>query len=132
MLAALVEYTKLSPTAFARSISVGQPAISLILTGARESLSLEMAKKITDRYTEISAEWLLFGRGEMLKEKRSEKKHEGSEVVEAGVREPAGTYEKGLSVMDWMNRYVALQEKYIALREEYEALKERCRKEGKR
>lgn len=124
-LAAFIKYTKLSPTAFARSIGVGQPAISLILTGRRKGISVEMLEKITKCNAELNPEWLLYGRGDMLREKKSEKKYEGQEMPSSVVNEPEGGMYGGASAAEWMRRYTALQEKYIALLEERARLEKR-------
>lgn len=124
-LAAFIEYKKMSPTAFARSIGVGQPAISLILTGRRKSVSVEMLEKITNCNAELNAEWLLYGRGTMLKEKKSEKKYEGRAVPDSVVNEPEGGSYAGASAAEWMRRYTTLQDKYIALLEERARLEKR-------
>lgn len=63
---ALLLYLKKGPKEFAKSVGVSQPLISILKGGSRDKISSELAEKITECYPEISAEWLLWGRGQML------------------------------------------------------------------
>jgi len=57
-------------TAFQFAVEIGvQPSsVSHILSG-RNNPSLDFVIKMLSRYTDLSPEWLLFGKGEMYKEK---------------------------------------------------------------
>ncbi len=57
----------ISSSKFADEIGVQRSSISHILSG-RNRPSLDFVQKILSRYRNISAEWLLFGRGEMYKD----------------------------------------------------------------
>ncbi len=94
-LAELIEHTKLTPTAFARSIKVSQPTIALILGGNRGGISVNLAEKITNRYNWVSTDWLLFGRGEMLRAPDAEKK-----ISPMSVNETGEVYESRLDVLE--------------------------------
>ena len=103
-----IDYLKIKPTAFARLIGVQQPAISLVLTGRRKSISVEMLDKITKRYTELNGEWLLYGRGEMLKVSLGEKKYPEAvdlDQVQEGI---TNRYARrvGEGRFEWMERTV--------------------------
>lgn len=64
----IIESTGLSERAFAEIIGVKQNTLNQQLKGER-GLSLETISKILISYKDISAEWLLRGEGEMIKEK---------------------------------------------------------------
>ena len=50
---------------FAEEIGIQRAAMSHILNG-RNNVSLDVCKKILEKFPEISADWLLFGKGEMI------------------------------------------------------------------
>jgi hypothetical protein len=62
----LLLYVKMGPKEFGKRVGVSQPLISILKGGSRDKISSELAEKITECYPEISAEWLLWGRGQML------------------------------------------------------------------
>lgn len=51
---------------FAEEIGIQRAAMSHILNG-RNNVSLDVCKKILEKFPEISADWLLFGKGEMMR-----------------------------------------------------------------
>ena len=57
-----------SSAQFAEEIGVQPSGISHIVSG-RNNPSLDFVLKMLDRYRYLSVEWLLFGRGEMYKDK---------------------------------------------------------------
>lgn len=56
----------LSATVFADEIGVQRSSISHILSG-RNNPSYDFIQKILEKYVNLSADWLLMGRGEMYK-----------------------------------------------------------------
>jgi transcriptional regulator with XRE-family HTH domain len=56
----------LSPSQFADEIKVQRSGVSHVLSG-RNKPSLDFIMKILETYTEISPEWLLHGKGNMVK-----------------------------------------------------------------
>ena len=62
----IIKYFHLSPSDFAEEIGVQRSSISHLISG-RNKPSLEFIQKILTRYPEISTEWILNGKGEMLK-----------------------------------------------------------------
>lgn len=63
----LLDYLKLSASSFAKSIGYDSPNRIYYILRFRNGVSKEVAKDITDAYPDISYNWLLTGRGEMLK-----------------------------------------------------------------
>lgn len=56
----------LSISAFADEVGVKRPAMTHTLTG-RNNPSLDIVTKILETYTDISPDWLMFGKGAMKK-----------------------------------------------------------------
>lgn len=65
----IMEKENMKPGAFAESIGIQQPTLSHILNG-RNNPSLDVVMKVHQRYNYISLEWLLYGIGEMVEEKK--------------------------------------------------------------
>ncbi len=63
----LMELEGLSPTQLAAEIGVNSSNISHIVTG-RNNPSLDVMKKILDRYRTISSDWLILGVGPIYRE----------------------------------------------------------------
>jgi transcriptional regulator with XRE-family HTH domain len=61
----LMEYG-MTPSKFADEIGIQRSSISHILSG-RNKPSLEVIQKILDRFRNINPEWILTGKGRMLK-----------------------------------------------------------------
>ncbi|MDR2906540.1 MAG: helix-turn-helix transcriptional regulator [Bacteroidales bacterium] len=57
----------MSPTQFADAIGIQRPTMSHILA-RRNNPSLDFVTKVLVRFPEISSEWLLIGKGQMLKQ----------------------------------------------------------------
>lgn len=70
----LLKTMNLSPSQFADEIQVQRSSISHILSG-RNKPSLDFVLKILSSYSEINSEWLMFGKGKMMKEIKSEKEN---------------------------------------------------------
>jgi len=62
----IIKYFNLSPSDFAEEIGVQRSSISHLISG-RNKPSLEFIQKIISRFPEINPEWILNGKGEMLK-----------------------------------------------------------------
>jgi transcriptional regulator with XRE-family HTH domain len=62
----IIKYFNLSPSDFAEEIGVQRSSISHLISG-RNKPSLEFIQKILVRFSEINPEWILNGKGEMLK-----------------------------------------------------------------
>ncbi len=63
----ILKYAGLSPTQFADEIGVQRSSMSHILS-ERNKPSLEFVQKLLNRFKEINPEWLMFNKGEMLRE----------------------------------------------------------------
>ncbi|MDR2684407.1 MAG: helix-turn-helix domain-containing protein [Prevotellaceae bacterium] len=61
----VIKHINLSTSAFAKNIGISQPQM-FNYTKSRQP-SLTIIEKILEKYPEISAEWLVTGKGEMLK-----------------------------------------------------------------
>jgi transcriptional regulator with XRE-family HTH domain len=80
----------LSPSQLADQISVQRSSLSHILSG-RNKPSLDFVTKVLASYPEISSDWLLFGKGTMIRKTRNEKpveKKAEREIVQAGPQSP--------------------------------------------
>ncbi len=73
----LIDHYKLSSAQFAESIGVQRSSISHILSG-RNNPSYDFLIKTLEYFSEISAEWLLLGKGPMLKALTYQTKEEKS------------------------------------------------------
>jgi transcriptional regulator with XRE-family HTH domain len=62
---ALMAARQLSPSQFADQTTLPRPVVSHILSG-RNKPSLEVAQKIMTAFPDVSVDWLLNGRGEMI------------------------------------------------------------------
>jgi transcriptional regulator with XRE-family HTH domain len=68
----IMEYENLTPAKFADKLQISRAVISHILNG-RNNPSLDVVTKILTQMDYINPEWLLTGKGSMLKNGRSEK-----------------------------------------------------------
>ena len=64
----IIQHHRLTPSRFADQIGVQRSAVSHILSG-RNNPGLDFLAKILDNYPDISGDWLITGKGEMLKKK---------------------------------------------------------------
>ncbi len=64
----LLDEKQITLTAFADEIGVERSTMSHIKAG-RSNPSLDVAQKILERYPEVSADWLISGRGAMYRQK---------------------------------------------------------------
>lgn len=63
----IMEREGLTPSKFAETIGIQRSAMSHILNG-RNNVSLDVLIKILDRFTYVDSDWLLFGKGEMVRD----------------------------------------------------------------
>ena len=64
----VMENEGLAPSKFAETIGIQRSAMSHIISG-RNNPSLDVFMKILETFPYINSDWLLFGKGEMQKEK---------------------------------------------------------------
>lgn len=95
---------------FAKRIKEIEQTISQICIGKRNA-GIEVVKKIVDNIEEIDANWLLTGRGEMVRNKENENKEKNSEV--------------NLLNMVTLDKYETKVEECALLKAELKALKEK-------
>ena len=67
----ILKSKNLSPSQFADEIQVQRSSISHILSG-RNKPSLDFIMKILTTYPEVNADWLIFGKGQMVKLEKSD------------------------------------------------------------
>jgi len=82
----LLKTMNLSPSQFADEIQVQRSSISHILSG-RNKPSLDFILKILSTYSEINSDWLMFGKGKMMKEIKPEKEIIKTEKKETVLKE---------------------------------------------
>jgi len=76
----ILEHYKISPSQLAEKVDVQRSNISHILS-ERNKPSLDLIQKILMTFPDLESDWLLFGKGEMLKQKEiKEKKPEPKPV----------------------------------------------------
>ncbi len=63
----IMEHEGMSPSRFAETIGIQRAAMSHIISG-RNNPSLDVISKVLERFPHIDSDWLLFGKGEMLKQ----------------------------------------------------------------
>ena len=66
----LLSYYQLNAADFAKIIGVNASGLSHILGGKRNHLSIDTILKIVDKYPAIDLEWLILGKGNMLKDNK--------------------------------------------------------------
>jgi len=71
----ILKIKNLSSAKFAEEIGVQRSGISHILSG-RNKPSLEFVHKLLNRFSDINSEWLILGKGEMIKSEVSRKEIE--------------------------------------------------------
>ena len=62
----IMEREGLTPSKFAESIGIQRSAMSHIISG-RNNPSLDVLLKILEKFTYVDSDWLLFGKGEMIR-----------------------------------------------------------------
>ena len=66
----IMEREGLTSSKFAEAIGIQRSAMSHILNG-RNNVRLDVLIKILDRFTYVDSDWLLFGKGEMVRDHMS-------------------------------------------------------------
>ena len=66
----ILELKGLNLSFFAGQVGVSKSALSHILKNKRNNPSLDMLKKILEKYGDINSNWLIFGEGTMLKSEK--------------------------------------------------------------
>ncbi len=66
-LQAILHNYQLTAAEFAKIIGVNPSGLSHILSGNRNNLSMDTILKILKKYPDINLDWLVLGKGEMLK-----------------------------------------------------------------
>ena len=83
----ILKSKNLSSSQFADEIQVQRSSVSHILTG-RNKPSLDFVSKILSSYPEINSDWLLFGKGQMIKKQepflKNPEREEKQENMETG------------------------------------------------
>jgi len=107
-LQSFIKYLGLNNTRFAAEINVQRSGISHILSG-RNKPGLDFVYKIFDTYPDLSPDWLIMGRGEMLKgapaaneaeelnESPAEEKAPDAQGILSFPEKPIISQEKGIS-----------------------------------
>ena len=67
----ILKSKNLSSSQFADEIQVQRSSISHILSG-RNKPSLDFIMKILSTYSEVNADWLIFGKGQMIQKKKKD------------------------------------------------------------
>ena len=67
----LIASKNLTPRAFALKIGFNYSTLNNYLTGRRTTIDSELLIKILSSYDDVSAEWLLRGKGEMILENQT-------------------------------------------------------------
>ncbi|MDR1880393.1 MAG: helix-turn-helix domain-containing protein [Tannerellaceae bacterium] len=62
-----MEHEAMNPAKFAETIGIQRSAMSHIISG-RNNPSLDVVMKILERFTYVDSDWLLSGKGEMLRD----------------------------------------------------------------
>lgn len=88
----LMKAQGMTPTQFADEIGIQRSSISHILSG-RNNPSLDVILKILGRFKEIDSNWLILGKGNLLKEKEVDKYptlfnlDEDEEIIDKNLKE---------------------------------------------
>ena len=107
-----IAYANLSPSAFAKWIGFSQPGIVAVLQGRNKGISAELGEKITVAMPSLNPEWLLWGRGEMLRSDNGKKKYAIVSESDIGVSEAETPY----GYKDLERRVSALEVSFERLR----------------
>ena len=90
----ILKSMNLSPSQFADEISVQRSSLSHIISG-RNNPSLDFVSKVLTSYPDISSDWLLFGKGTMI---RKTKKEQTEPIREAIKDEDMSEYKVETSI----------------------------------
>lgn len=76
----IIEYSELSFSEFADEVDVQRSSISHITSG-RNKPSLDLLIKVKDRFPELQWEWMITGKGDMLKKEEPEPAGQANKVA---------------------------------------------------
>lgn len=77
----VISYSKLSKNAFAKRIGHSNGTTVYHILNGRNGISAKLAKEICDEFPEISFDWILEGKGDMLKNEVTSKDELEEEVT---------------------------------------------------
>lgn len=90
----IMEHEGLTSSKFAEEIGIQRSAMSHIISG-RNNPSLDVLLKVLARFTYVDSDWLLFGKGEMMREHVVAEPDLFANMVESVGKEPvASEYRK--------------------------------------
>lgn len=98
-LATILTHFRLSPSQLAQKLGVQRSGISHILSG-RNRPGLDFIVKLLQVFPQIDADWLLSGKGSMLREMSVEKSRQAQEAITFPEPKLAHEYEKELPTVD--------------------------------
>lgn len=104
----ILKFKNISMTSFSRGDSALQLRLSRQLN-RNSSISLDTISIILDRFPDVSAEWLLRGKGEMLKASAAADTNQISEVEAKRIKEGEGY----LKLIKTQNEQIRLQQEQI-------------------
>lgn len=104
----ILKFKNISMTSFSRGDSALQLRLSRQLN-RNSSISLDTISIILDRFPDVSAEWLLRGKGEMLKASAVADTNQISEVEAKRIKEGEGY----LKLIKTQNEQIRLQQEQI-------------------
>lgn len=96
----IMEYEGISPSRFAEEIGIQRSAMSHIISG-RNNASLDVLTKIMQRYTYLETDWLLLGKGNMIKNSFSNSEQPSlfnESVINPGTIQIESEYRKQIEV----------------------------------
>ncbi|WP_447767039.1 hypothetical protein [Sphingobacterium faecium] len=96
---------KIAIATFEKSIGVSNGYVNSI----SKSIGLDKLELIIENYSNMNIEWLLTGKGPIVKSEEYEISPEKKDVATEGNEEYGSDY--------WKNEYIAIQKKYTALLE---------------
>jgi transcriptional regulator with XRE-family HTH domain len=101
----ILKHFKINASQFADQIGVQRASVSHVLSG-RNKPGFDFIQKIIDAYPALSAEWLITGKGDILKSKISkqdlfsEREIEGNETVEEIIKSKKTLNQKSIPDSD--------------------------------
>ena len=79
----IIDYENITYGEFADKVGIQRSGVSHLISG-RNNPSLDVIQKILEAYDYINTEWLLLGKGEMIKEKKTENKSK-TEIIQGSL-----------------------------------------------
>ena len=100
----IIKEREKSARAFAARVGFNYTTLNGYIVGARKAIDVTLLTKIISAYEDISAEWLLTGKGEMLKSEYA--------IIENVVREEPAVYGNS-----WKDKYYSALEEISGLKD---------------